>query len=250
MAGTSVGFVGTVGGCGTTQSILDIGGVLARNGERVLVFDLDFATQGLAQHVDGTIAVDSTGLVADPDETLRDAVREWAVEGDGRFEVVPSLAPFVEIAAAKSEAAGARVGERLEEAAERADWVLVDVPPVVSNQAIGAVTSADQVIAVLPPSDRGVDALQRERGRLADVGGSFDAVLTVGPGDPPPDATAHLPERPGNAPAHRPATLSADGSFTRAVGAATATLLDVSIDIEERDGPLDQLGGLSERLGT
>lgn len=250
MPGTSVGFVGTVGGAGTTQSILEIGGVLARNGDHVLVFDLDFATQGLAQHVDGAIAVDSTGLVADPDETLQEAVREWTVEGDGRFEVIPSRSPFVEIAAAKSAEGGERVGNRLAEATERADWVLVDVPPVVSNQAIGAVTAVDRVVAVLPPSDRGVDALQRERGRLADVDASVDAVLTVGPGAPPPDATAHIPERPTDAPPHRPATLTTGGSFTRDVAQATATLLDVSIDHEKSDGPFDRLEGLGDRLGV
>lgn len=249
MPGTSVGFVGTVGGCGTTQSILEIGGVLARNGDHVLVFDLDFATQGLARHVDGAIDVDSTALVADPDADLQAGLREWTVEGAGRFEVIPSRSPFVEIAAAKSAEAGERVGTRLAEATERADWVLVDVPPVVSNQAIGAVTSVDRVVAVLPPGDRGVDALQRERGRLADVEGAVDAVLTVGPGTPPPDATAHIPERPPEAPPHRPATLSAGGGFAREVTQAAATLLEVSIDRDESDGPFERLEGLGDRLG-
>ncbi|MFB6086394.1 MAG: AAA family ATPase [Halodesulfurarchaeum sp.] len=250
MAGTSVGFVGTVGGAGTTQSILEIGGVLARGGDRVLVFDLDFATQGLAQHVEGAVGVDSTGLVADSDRELEAAIREWDMDGSGRLELVPSRAPFVDIAAAKSAAAGERVGARLAEAAERADWVLVDVPPVVSNQAIGAVTSVDQVVAVLPPSDRGVDALQRERGRIADVGGSFDAVLTVGPGEPPPDATAHIPERPSGAPSHRPATLAPGGAFARAVSQATTALLGVSVEMAEPSGPLDRLGELGDRLGV
>ncbi len=248
MTGTSVGFVGGVGGVGTTQSILEIGGVLARNGQDVLVFDLDFATQGLAHHVEGSIDLDSTALLTDPEHELRNAIQEWPVDGDGRFELIPALAPFVRIAEAKSETAGSRVKERLEAATDRADWVLVDVPPVVSNQAIGAVTAADRLVAVIPPSERGVDALQRERGRLADVGTSFDDVLAVGAGDPPPDATAHIPDRPRDAPTHRPATLSTGGSFARAVAQATDALLDVTVETPEKKRPLDRLGGLGDRL--
>ncbi|MDR5656060.1 AAA family ATPase [Halodesulfurarchaeum sp. HSR-GB] len=244
----SVGFVGTVGGVGTTWSVLELGGVLAREGQAVLVLDLDFATQGLGRHVDGTVPVDATELLADPSTELADAVHEWPVDGDGRFEVVPALAPFVQIAAAKSEAAGERVAERIEAATERADWVLLDVPPVVSNQAIGAVTAADRVVAVMPPSERGVDALQRERGRLADVGTAFDSVLAVGDGEPPADATTSLPARPDGAPAHRPATLESSGHFVRAARTAAATLFDLDVDTSSADSPIGRLGTLGEKL--
>lgn len=247
MAGPSVAFVGTVGGIGTTRSVLEIGGLLARNGDAVLAIDLDFATQGLGRLVEERPAVDAAALLADPDADLEDAVVDWAVDGDGSLGVVPSLAPFVEIADAKTEAAGARVADRLAEGAERADWVLLDVPPVVSNQAIGAVTAADQVVAAISPTDRGVDGLQRERGRLADVGAELDAVLAVGDGDPPPDASAHVPALPADAPSHRPACLDESGSFVRAVADATEHLLDVSVAAPESSSPIDRLRSVADR---
>lgn len=248
MTGTSVGFVGTVGGAGTTRSLLEIGGLLARNGDEVLLFDLDFATQGLGHHVEGSIPVDSATLLADPEHDLEDAVQDWAIDGAGSLGVIPAMSPFVRIAEAKTEAAGARVTERLAEATERADWVLLDVPPVVSNQAIGAVTAADRTIAVLPPTNRGVDGLQRERGRLADVGTAFEGVLAVGAGDVPPDADAHLPPIPDGAPAHRPTTLQGRNSFLGSVAQATNTLLSTTVERPETDSALDRLEALGDRL--
>ncbi|MFB6110587.1 MAG: ParA family protein, partial [Halodesulfurarchaeum sp.] len=125
MGSQSVGFVGAVGGAGTTQSVLEIAGVLARDGQRVLVLDLDFATQGLERHVDGPIPIDATALLADPDHSLEEAIHEWSVAGAGELGVVPARAPFTQVAEAKSAAAGERVAERIGEAA--ADWVLLDV---------------------------------------------------------------------------------------------------------------------------
>jgi CobQ/CobB/MinD/ParA nucleotide binding domain. len=127
---------------------MELGGLLATTGAAVCCFDLDFATQGLGRHVEGRVGVEASTLLAEPDADFEEAIRDWPVDGEGSLGVIPSLAPFRTIAEAKSEAAGARVEDRLEEATERADWVLLDVPPVVSNQAIGAVTAADQVVAV------------------------------------------------------------------------------------------------------
>ena len=240
--GRSVAFVGTVGGIGTTRTVVDVGGLLARSGRDVLLLDLDFATQGLGRHVEGPPGVDATALLADPEASLEAAIRDWPVDGEGSLGVIPSLAPFVTIADAKTPDAGARVDTRLDDATERADWVLLDVPPVVSNQAIGAVTAAGDVLAVIPPTDRGVDALQRERGRLADVESSVDGVLAVGDGDPPPDADATIPGLPADAPAHRPATLAGDGTYVQAVAEAVAALLDVDVETPaENDGLLDRL---------
>ena len=240
--GRSVAFVGTVGGIGTTRTVMDLGGLLARSGRDVLLLDLDFATQGLGRHVEGPPGVDATALLSDPEADLDAAIREWTVDGDGSLGVIPSLAPFVTIAKAKTEAAGARVEDRLDDATDRADWVLLDVPPVVSNQAIGAVTAAEDVLAVIPPTDRGIDALQRERGRLADIESGLDGVLAVGDGDPPPDADATIPALPSEAPAHRPATLAVGGAYAQAVAGAVAQLLDVEVTtVAERDGLLDRL---------
>ncbi len=250
MDGTSVAFVGTVGGVGTTRTVMELGGLLATSKAAVCCLDLDFTTQGLGHHVEGRVGVEASTLLAEPDADLEDAIRDWPVDGEGSLGVIPSLAPFVTIAEAKSETAGARVEDRLDEATERADWVLLDVPPVVSNQAIGAVTAADRTIAVIPPSERGVDALQRERGRLADVGSSFDEVLAVGAGDAPPDATSRIPSLPADAPAHRPATVAGFDGFRADVTQAANAILGTDIDLPESGGLRDRIETVGDRFGV
>lgn len=247
----SVAFVGVAGGAGTTRTVVELGGVLARAGRSVLVFDLDFATQGLARFVDGRIEPDATALLADPECALSEAVHEVTVDGDGRLGLVPAFAPFAQIAEAKTPSAGAQVGERLEAADADYDHVLLDVPPVVSNQAVGAVTAAESVVAVVPPTDRGVDALQRERGRLADVGAGVDEVLAVGGTSDavPPDADHHVPALPGDAPASEPTVFDSTGPYSTAVAAVAHALcaIDLEADIETRSGLVERL---SDRLGN
>ena len=91
-------------------------------------------------------------------------------------------------------------------------------------------------------------ALQRERGRLADVGTAFDGVLAVGGGDVPPDADAHLPALPDGVPAHRPATLEGTGSFTASVTQATNVLLPETVDQPKPESALGRLEALGDRI--
>lgn len=176
---SSVAFVGVVGGAGTTRTVLELAGVLARGGHSALVLDLDFATQGLERYLEERIEPDAATLLSDADSDVSEAMVEWEVDGAGQLSLIPAYAPFATVAEAKTAEAGRRVGQRIEEALETVDHVLLDVPPVVSNQAVGAVTAAQTVVGVIPPTERGVDALQRERGRLMDVEADLDQVLAV-----------------------------------------------------------------------
>ncbi|MFB6113557.1 MAG: ParA family protein [Halodesulfurarchaeum sp.] len=226
----SAAFVGVVGGAGTTRTVIELGGALARDGRSALVFDLDFATQGCSRFVDERIDPDATALLGDPDVSLTDAVHDLPVPGTGRLGIVPAHAPISEIAGAASSAAGERVAERLEAASDIFDHVLFDVPPVVSNPAIGGVTAADTVIAVIPSTQRGVDSLPRERGRLADLGRAFDLVLGIGQTDLPPDGDAAISTLPETAPEFRPVTLEGGGSFVERVRGVAETVFDVTLD--------------------
>jgi cellulose biosynthesis protein BcsQ len=241
---SSVAFVGVVGGAGTTRTVLELAGVLARAGRSALVLDLDFATQGLERFVEGRIEPDATTLLADQTVDLSAAVHEVEVDGSGRLGLVPAYAPFARIADAKSPDAGAAVDEHLETAAEAVDHVLLDVPPIVSNQAIGAVTAAESVVATIAPTDRGVDALQREKGRIEDVDASLDQVLAVGsrPASAPPDADLALPSLPGGAPDERAVTLDSSGAFTAQAVTVAETLfaVDLEASIEASASVLDR----------
>ncbi|MFW6265173.1 MAG: ParA family protein, partial [Halanaeroarchaeum sp.] len=126
--------VGAAGGAGTTRTAVELAGALARAERSVLVFDLDFATQGLSQSVAGRIDPDVTAVLTD-DVPVADAALSWDVPGDGRLDVLPAFAPFVEVAAAMTPDVAASVGDVLREATATYDHVLLDVPPIVSNPA-------------------------------------------------------------------------------------------------------------------
>ncbi|MFB6134058.1 MAG: ParA family protein [Halanaeroarchaeum sp.] len=223
--------VGTVGGAGTTRTAVELAGALARTGRSVLVFDLDFATQGLARSVGGRIDPDATAVLTDPDLAVTDAAVPWKVPGEGRLDVLPAFAPFVDVAAAKAAEAAERVGDRFREATGAYDHVVADVPPVVSNQAIAGVDAADRVAAVFPGTDRGVDSLQRTRGRLADV----DSELHVGlatrttPADAPADADATIPPLPAPPAPDRPTALEANSSHHGPIAAAAEAVFEVDL---------------------
>jgi len=241
--------VGVAGGAGTTRTAIEVAGVLARAGRSVLVLDLDFATQGLSQSVRGRIEPDATALLTDPDLTVADAAIAWDVLTDGRLDVIPAFAPFVDVAEAKSQPAAERVGDRLREATGTYDHVLVDVPPVVANQAIAGVDAVDRVAAVLPPTDRGVDSLQRTRGRLEDIGTTLDVAIATQTtaAEAPPDVDAAVPDLPAKPAPDQPTSLTADVSAVDVVADTAGALFDVDVAVgSKRDRSV--LDGVRKRL--
>lgn len=243
----SAAFVGTVGGAGTTRLCVELGATLARAGRTALVLDLDLATQGLAGRIDGRLAPDSTRLLTDPDVPLEDAVHETAIDAPGRLDLCPAHAPLARVAAAKTPEAAQRLADRLAAATEVGyDAVLLDVPPVASNPAIAAVTSADRVALVASPDERGVDGIQRARGRLADAGTSTDHVVATRTtaDQAPPDADLVVP----TAPTTDRDAIDALGSTPFAHHAVTAveTIFetDLGLDLE----PASHLDALRQRL--
>lgn len=178
----TVALVGAVGGAGTTRTAVELATVLARDGQEVAVLDAAFATQGLAGYLEGRLDPDLTALVTDaPDAPLGDGLVDLPLGSGvaGRVAVCPAHAPFERLARAKTAAAARAFEERLAEAVDAFDRVLVDVPPVAANQAVAAVTAAERVVLVAPADTRGADGVQRSRDRLADLGVEADAALSV-----------------------------------------------------------------------
>lgn len=240
--------VGATGGAGTTRLSLEAGALLARTGERVAVFDAALDTQGLADHVPGRVGADVVELVtgdADPADALVELDADGVTGGEGTVHVAPVRAPFDGVARAKTETAARRLETTLREAADRFDRVLVDTPPVGSNPAVAAVTAADRVGVVTPATGRGLDAVQRVRGRIEDVGGDVDAV--VGNRAPPgvPVETgfdAVVPESEVTAPGAVPVAGGGDGAFSAGVADAVAATVGVELAVEfETGGYLDRL---------
>ena len=240
--------VGVTGGAGTTRLCVEVAALLTHVGRDVAVFDAAFATQGLARHVPGRIDPDLTALLTDASDgdgdggrpaDLDDALVDHPVDTGGRLALCPAYAPFERLARAKTPAAAERFADLVDGAAREFDHVLVDTPPVAANQSVAAVDAADRVALVAPAAERGVDALQRVRGRLADVGVTPDAVVaTRADGDSPVEAAdATVPTSAAAAPASAP---DLDAEFSPAVARAAATVFETDLDVEfPEDGLLD-----------
>lgn len=244
MTRSTAALVGATGGAGTTRLAVELGATLARDGREVAVLDADFATEGLARHCSGRIDPDMTALLVE-ERPLADGLGEHPATADlaGRLELCPARAPFERLARAKTADAAQRFESLLAEAASRFDHVLVDAPPVAANQAVAAVTGAQRVAVVAPASERGVDAVQRTRGRVADVGARVDAVVAnrAGPDHPLRSADAAVPTCNSSAVADAPASApDPEATFAPAVAHAAEVVFDAELGVEfEEPGLFD-----------
>jgi len=132
------------------------------------VLDAAYATQGLADRIEGEITPDMTELCLE-DAPLESGLIDRAIDGGGRLSVCPARAPFCRLAEAKAPEAAERFETRVGEAARRFEHVLIDTPPIAANQAIAAATSADTV-AVVCDGARAEAAVPRTADRLQDIG--------------------------------------------------------------------------------
>jgi MinD-like ATPase involved in chromosome partitioning or flagellar assembly len=229
-------FVGAVGGAGTTRLTVETAATLARDGASVAILDAAYATQGLADHVQGRIDPDVTALVTE-DQPLEAGLVELPVDAPGHVRCCPAYAPFERLARAKTPDAAQRFERLAETAADAHDAVLLDTPPVAANQAVAAVHVADRVVVVTPGTTRGVDALARTRDRLADVGASADASVATRTSESSA-ADVAVPESGVTDPGSVPVCDTSDGAFAERVARATETALGVSLDVEFDGGLL------------
>lgn len=241
MATHTLALVGAAGGVGTTRLSVEFGGTLARAGYDVAIFDAAFTTQGLSSYVEGAIEADVTALVTS-EAQLDEALYEHPAETPGRLALCPARAPFERQARAKTAGAAERFEHQLAAGALAHDFVLVDTPPVGTNQALAAVNAVDDVAIVTPDSERGMDALAMTRERLADVGAKATALVANRTHAELLDADVRIPESETVRPRACPACLDPDDQFAPAVAEAVETLLDVDCDLEFPDG--SRFGGL------
>lgn len=227
-------FVGVAGGVGTTRLGVEHAATLARGGLDVAVLDAALGTQGLATYVDGRIDPDMAAVLAG-EAQLSAAVMDCWPALPGRVAVAPAQAPFERLARAKTERAARRFEECVDRARSRFDHVLVDVPPVASNEAVAAVTAADRRALVAPASRRGRDLVPRQRGRLVDIGVQVDRILVNRAGEADPETTP-LPEADhaipaGDPDAVVPTCLDPDETVAPAVAASAEDCFDADLDL-------------------
>lgn len=232
MSTRTMAFVGAAGGVGTTRLTVECGALLARAGQDVAIFDMAFATQGLRSYVDRPIEADVTALATGDAEL--DAALYEPYETRGRLSLCPARGPFERVARAQTAGAASHLEQQFAAASLSHDHVLVDTPPVCSNQALAAVNVADRIATVTPGTARGADALVRIRERFADVGVAEDVVVANrGPGFADADVT--VPESDVTAPQDGPVCLSADGEFPAAVAELVEATHGLTVEVEAAD---------------
>ncbi len=240
----TLALVGAAGGAGTTRLAVEMGATLTRTGQDVAIVDAAYETQGLADYVDA-IEADVTELVTDG-APLDSVVQPVELETPGQLSLCPSRAPFERLARAKTARAAEQLEKQIAAIALSHDVVIVDTPPVATNQAVAAVNTADRIVAVTPDSARGEDALARLSGRIRDVGESIDAVVANFADATPQvtDADTRVPVTETTTPSQCPTCLDGETAFAPAIAAATETALDATVELDfETSGRLDGLLG-------
>ncbi|WP_058993686.1 ParA family protein [Haloarcula sp. CBA1127] len=239
MGVSTLAFVGCTGGAGTTRLTVETAATLARGGRSVAVVDAAFGTQGLATYVDGRLDADVTA-VAVGDVSVDDALFEWDIDADGRVALCPAHAPFERLARAKSAESAQTLEQAIEELAGRFDHVLLDVPPIASNQAVAAATTAQRRALIVPASQRGSDLFPRQRGRLRDIGAPASAIVATrvhgDSGESVEDAAHTVPHIEPGAP--RPLATDPESDVAPTVAAMTEDLLDIDLGLTFEDDSL------------
>lgn len=229
----TVAFVGAVGGAGTTRLTLECARLLAGEGRDTVVLDAAYGTQGLADRISGRIDPDMTQLCLD-DEPLELGLIDRTIDGAGRLSVCPAHSPFERLARAKTPEAAARFEERIDEATRHFEFVLVDTPPIATNQAVAAATAVETV-AVVCDDNRAESAVPRTVDRLSDIGVESSTTLVTRTADHP-DADVAIPSFDAESPASDPGATAHDALIE-----TVELLADVSIDRENADGLFEKL---------
>ena len=239
MGTSTLAFVGCTGGAGTTRLTVETAATLARGGRSVAVVDAAFGTQGLATYVEGRLDTDVTS-VAVGDASVDDALFGWDIDAAGRVALCPAHAPFERLARAKTAESAQTLERAIEELAGRFDHVLLDVPPIASNQAVAAATTAQRRVLVMPAGQRGRDLLPRQQGRLRDIGAPASAVVAArvhgDDGEPVEDAAHTVPHIEPGAPG--PLATDPDSDVAPTVAAMAEDLLEVELGLTFEDDGL------------
>lgn len=230
---TTVALVGAAGGVGTTRLTLEFGRLLAGNGIDTAILDASYGTQGLSDRIPGRIAPDVTTLCLQ-EAPLEEGLIDLSLEGAGRLATCPAYAPFERLARAKTADAAERFGELIEEAGRHFECVLVDTPPVATNPAVAAVTTAETV-AIVCDGDRAESAVPRTEDRLADLGTGSSTTFVTRTSEHP-DADVAIPAFDVDAPVTDP-----DAPAYGALCDAVERITDTSIDRPEAGGLLDEI---------
>lgn len=211
-----ISLVGATGGAGTTRIAVETAGRMAASGDDVLLVDVDFATQGLAEYVPGGLETDLVGAICEK-RSLTEATYPLETEQTPQPQAAPSYAGLSRVATAMQPDRAEFLSDELSASGDSFDHVVIDTPTPVTNPAIAAATVADTIGVVFPPSPRGIEGLHRTDGFLHDIdaGGAIyisnEGIQTPSVEDP---ADVSIPELETVPPRAAPTTIDgATGAY-------------------------------------
>ena len=140
-------------GQGSSTVSLNVAIAAARAGRRVMLIDADPSPHGISRFLSSG---NTPGLsdVAAGTATLAEATRMWTVDDGAAFPMLPSGTDLSDVEAL----AGLLVADALDTVSERADLIVIDVPPILWSEATPELgRHADGTILVLSDTaDAGV----------------------------------------------------------------------------------------------
>ena len=146
------------GGTGKTTSCLSVAGWLAKNGQKVLVVDLDpqgNATAGLG--IDKRTLVDSMyNVMKNKKKKIEEIIIDTGIENLHLAPADQNL-DIIEMKSYKKKSDALYLKNVLKNAESYYDFILIDTPPVNSHFIINGMAAADSIIVVLDP---GIFALE------------------------------------------------------------------------------------------
>ncbi len=143
-------FCNQKGGVGKTTTTINLGTILAQNGYRVLILDMDSqgnATSGLGSEKPG-LEFTTYQLLVDNEKDDHNLIRQTEIPN---LFLIPASAELVgaDLELFQQERREFRLREKLRPLAENFDFVLMDCPPSLGLVTLNCLTSSDYIIIPL-----------------------------------------------------------------------------------------------------
>ncbi len=160
---------------GATTVAMNLAISAAKSGRRIVLIDGDADQSGVSRFMASGVSPGITDI-ATGEATISDAARMWAVDDKTMLPVVPSGEPITDVVSL----GGIHLSDAVEAMAERADVILIDVPPAMTSEATKhlAAHADGTILVVAKDADAGVVA--EAEAKFSDIGAPVLAYVAIG----------------------------------------------------------------------